>query len=298
MLGLDNFSTSELWNIWMGLWIAFLTVLYFVIIGPLRHKFQDSGPVTVTRQCLFVLGMAIYYFAQGGPMNMLSHLMFSMHMTSMALSFLIATPLILLGLPGWLFKSFIDRKGIAPVFRFLIHPLVTVLAFNALFSFYHMPLIMDFVSVRYWAHDLYDVLLLITSIMMWWPIIAPIPELVRLSELRRMAYVFANGVLITPACAIIIFAQVPLYATFNDPLMWAKSLGYCLPSWGSDEILRELIGPQTFAWLPPRDDQQLGGVLMKVLQEIIYGSALAYIFFNWYINEKKNDPMEPDPLPQ
>jgi putative membrane protein len=297
LFGLNNFSFTELWSPWFALWMVFIVAIYFAVIGPLRSRFKGSVPVPAWRQFTFVLGAIVYYLAQGGPLDILSHLMFSMHMLSMALAFLVAPPLMLLGLPGWLFRPVIGRAGIAPVFRFLTHPLVTVLAFNALFSFYHLPLVHDFVRTQYLVHDIYYAVLLITAFMMWWPIIGPIPELVRLSELRKLAYVFANGVLITPACALIIFAQNPLYDTFNDPATWAQALGYCVP-WGSEAILKELIGPETFAWLPPKDDQQLGGVLMKVLQEIIYGSALAYIFFNWYINEKKQDSMEPDPLPQ
>jgi hypothetical protein len=35
----------------------------------------------------------------------------------------------------------------------------------------------------------------------------------RLTELRKMGYIVANGILLYPACALIIFADKPLYAT-------------------------------------------------------------------------------------
>jgi putative membrane protein len=44
-----------------------------------------------------------------------------------------------------------------------------------------------------------------------------------------------------------------------------------------------------FAHLSPLDDQQLGGVIMKIIQEIVYGATLAYIFFRWYRRERKED---------
>jgi putative membrane protein len=40
------------------------------------------------------------------------------------------------------------------------------------------------------------------------------------------------------------------------------------------------------------NDQQLGGVIMKIVQEIVYGIALAYTFFRWYRTERKQEEEE------
>ena len=40
--------------------------------------------------------------------------------------------------------------------------------------------------------------------------------------------------------------------------------------------------------MTPIDDQQLGGILMKIVQEIIYAAFLMSIFFKWYKNEQDN----------
>jgi putative membrane protein len=34
------------------------------------------------------------------------------------------------------------------------------------------------------------------------------------------------------------------------------------------------------------DDQRLGGIIMKLMQELTYGSVLAYVFTSWYRKEK------------
>ena len=34
-------------------------------------------------------------------------------------------------------------------------------------------------------------------------------------------------------------------------------------------------------------DQQLGGVLMKVIQEIVYGFVLARVFLEWYKKDQQ-----------
>ncbi|MNQ80476.1 Cytochrome c oxidase caa3 assembly factor [compost metagenome] len=117
----------------------------------------------------------------------------------------------------------------------------------------------------------YHTMLLVTAFIMWFPVFCPLPELNRLNDLKKMAYIFGNGVLLTPACALIIFADTIIYDMYDNVTV-------------------------PFAHLSPLDDQQLGGVIMKILQEIIYGATLAYIFFRWYRRERKDED-ELDPLP-
>ena len=40
--------------------------------------------------------------------------------------------------------------------------------------------------------------------------------------------------------------------------------------------------------MDPVSDQQVGGVLMKIIQEIIFGVILARIFRQWWISERAN----------
>lgn len=271
----------------MALTVA-IGAVYLWLVGPKRGSFAGSEPVHAGKKLIFLLGIGVYYFAQGGPLNLLGHLMFSAHMTAMSLAYMVAPPLILLGIPGWLVQPLINQKAINKVVKALTQPLVAVVTFNVLFSMYHLPVAHDYVMTHYTLHTVFFFVLLIAAFMMWWPILAPTPELNGMSELKKMGYIFANGVLITPACALIIFANTPVFATYNDPLMWAKAMGYCIPG-NSQELLANFTGPQFFALLGAQEDQQLGGVVMKIVQEITYGAALAYIFFNWYIRERAKD---------
>lgn len=295
MLGLQYFSFTDLWNPWQMMLTIAIGAVYLVLTGPKRSLFANSEPVTVGRKSLFLLGIAVYYFANGGPMNLLGHLMFSAHMTAMSLAYLVAPPLILLGIPGWMIRPLLTKKFVGGIVKALTNPLLSVVTFNMLFSFYHLPLIHDYVMTHYTIHSIFFIVLLVTAFMMWWPIVTPAPEVNGLSELKKMGYIFANGVLITPACALIIFASTPVFATYNDPQMWAKAMGYCVPA-NSQLLLENFSGPEFFALLDPQEDQQLGGVIMKILQEITYGAALAYIFFNWYIRERAKDDQDPDSI--
>ncbi|NMO97314.1 cytochrome c oxidase assembly factor CtaG [Paenibacillus lemnae] len=292
MLGLEYFSFAEQWS---PLFLAFMLLVlagYFVVIGPLSSRFEGSEPVSAGRKILFISGMLVMYLAQGGPINLLGHTMFSFHMISMAMSYLVATPLLILGIPVWLWRYFDRVNPLREKLGFLSRPILSAVLFNGLFSFYHFPAIHDFVMLNFWVHRLYYIVLFIASILMWWAIIQPIPEKDKSTGLAKMGFIFLNMVLLTPACALIIFSAEPMYATYSDPATWAKAMGYCVSS-GSTALLSQFGGPEFFGYLDPKTDQRVGGIIMKFFQEIIFASMLAYVFFHWYKRENEED----DPLP-
>lgn len=172
----------------------------------------------------------------------------------------------------------------------MMNPIITLLLFNMLFSIYHVPFVHDYVMTHFSVHRLYYSVLLITSFMMWWQIACPVPEWNRLTDLKRMAYVFANGILLTPACALIIFATTPLYAIYNDPNVWVTAMGYCVTG-DPSRLLDTFSGPQFFNLMGVVEDQQLGGIVMKLVQEFMYGFILAYIFKQWFKREQTEDDL-------
>lgn len=287
MFGLQYFSFQALFSPYFLCFMVALCVVYAGIIGPYRHRFAGSEPVLLYKQFLFYTGMFLFYLAQGGPFELLGHMMFSFHMVSMAIAYVIVPPMILIGIPDWAWRSFINRFKVRQL-RFLMHPILTAMLFNVLFSFYHVPQAHDVIMTNYPLHTAYYIVLLITSFMMWWHITCPVPEYNQLSELQKMGYIFLNGLLLTPACALIIFAGAPLYAVYSDPKVWAEAMGYCVPG-DPSILLQQFKGPAFFNIMSATDDQQLGGVIMKLLQETVYASMLLYVFRQWYKRENVED---------
>jgi len=273
--------------------VASIAVLYIVSVGQYRTVwFSKSEPVSAGKKAAMLSGLAVYYLAQGGPLELAGHLIFSAHMLLMALSYLVAVPLVLYGIPDWMYRAALRNDAVKSVFRRMTNPILTLLMFNILFSIYHMPVVHDYVMVHFTVHRLYYAILFITSFMMWWNIINPLPEYERLSDVKKMGYVFANGALLTPSCALIIFASEPLYATYTDPQVWAVALGYCVPK-GAEAILAQFSGPEAFALMPAIEDQQFGGIIMKFVQEIMYIAFLFYIFLRWYKRENPSNTVDP-----
>ncbi len=77
-----------------------------------------------------------------------------------------------------------------------------------------------------------------------------------------------------------------MYATYTDGEMWLRAMELCVPSATLSGLSGSGLSPELFTNVAPKIDQQLGGVLMKVIQEIVLGYMLVKVFFAWYEKEK------------
>lgn len=270
-------SFFDLWSPEVILITLLLAILYFTITGPLHKRFENATPATTKQRWLFVFALILFFAAEGSPIQYYGHhYLFSVHMLQQSILYFALPPLTLLAMPEWLLERIFRPKPLQYLLNGMTHPLVAALLFNSLFSFYHVPFIFDAAMANHTLMTVYHLILVATAFGMWWPIVSPLSDNKhQLAGLKKLAYIFANGVLITPACALIIFANEALYQSYiNAPILYS----------GQD----------------PHSDQRLGGIIMKLMQEAVYGGVLAYVFYNWYKREKQNDlPMEhPHPVPE
>lgn len=290
-LELQIFGFRALWSPYFLLFTVALAAIYFYIAGPGRPKGEETP--SLAQQFMFYAGIVLLYIVKGSPVDLLSHIMFTAHMTQMALYYLLFPILIIKGLPVWVWKKLFALKWTGRILRILTKPLVSLLLFNGLFSMYHMPDIFDYAKSNEVAHAVITTVILFTAFTMWVSVFPPIPQLDRISPLLKIGFIFANGVLITPACGLIIFAEVPIYDTYSEAGAWLQAMSLCVPAGVLNDLAATLSGPSYFTPIPVIEDQQLGGIIMKVMQEIIFGGVIAYIFFNWFNREKD----QIDPLP-
>lgn len=267
-----------------------ITAAYFLITIKYRTKFGNSEPLTVKQAVLFVASVLILYTIKGSPLDLMGHLMFYIHGISMVILVLLIPPLFISSIPQWLWRSILSIKIINGSFKLLTMPIVAVLLFNGLFSFYHIPLVFDYVMQHRLLQDGYLVILFFAAVCMWWQLLSPLPEYKPLGGLKKLAYLFANSLLITPACAMIIFADNPIYAAYYDPDIWGKMMSICVGPGTFSNL--NLSGPELFSSMPLIYDQRLGGVVMKIIQEVIYAVVLAKVFFEWYRKDVEESERE------
>lgn len=247
-----------------------VTALYFLLITRWRNRFSESAPVPFRNQFYFVAGIVLYYAVEGSPWKVLGDYLFSAHMITMTLAYLSVPPLILLGIPRWFWKPVLQKPVLFKTLKICTKPFIIVVLFNMVFSLVHIPLVFDFIMMHTGTMILTNYVLLTLGFLMWWPVITPLPEMRELSYLMKMAYLFADGMLLTPACALLAFSNHPVF----EPYLHVPTLVW---------------------FMTPLWDQQAAGVFMKVLQEITYGIALLFVIYKWITTERKKEKTE-DPF--
>ncbi len=150
---------------------------------------------------------------------------------------------------------------------------------------YHIPIVFDHVMQNGFLHAGYSILLFFVATCMWWSLSWAAAEYKPLSGIKKVAFIFISGILLTPSCALIIFSDTPLYATYSDPQLWGRVMSLCVGSSTFSNL--NLSGPELFSSMSLLHDQQLGGIVMKIIQEIIYSVVLGHVFFEWYRKDQE-----------
>ncbi|MFC7392426.1 cytochrome c oxidase assembly protein [Scopulibacillus cellulosilyticus] len=260
----------SMWHFQWGAIVIILAFVYIKVSGSLTKKYGQKGDtLSVYHKISFFIGLFFIFLAKGTPLDDIGmKYLFSAHMGEMALEYLIIPPLLLLGIPAWVARKILKVPFIDKMVSSMTKPIIAIILFNLFFSIYHVPFIFDFMANHHPFHNIYNIVMILLSIFMWWPITCPVSEKDHLSELQKMGYIFANSVLLTPACALIIFSGTPLYHFYG------QEVPHILPS------------------LSVVEDQQFGGTIMKIVQEIVNGLALGFVFYQWMKKQQEQDKRE------
>lgn len=226
-------------------------------VGPLRARLQGPARVQRGRVALFAAGLAALWLVEGTPFHDLGEIyLFSAHMTQHMVLCYAVPPLLIAGVPDWLWRRLLARPVVAPVVRVLTHPVVALGVFSLAFSLWHVPAIYQGALRNSLVHHIEHVIFIGTGLLLWWPVMSPLEEIPRLADPAKLIYLFVAPIAQFVVAAVLTFAQVPIYATY--------------------------VAAPRISGLTPIGDQQLGGVIMKVGSLIAFGVPLARTFFRWY----------------
>ena len=231
---------------------------YWLAVGPARRRFgwatEGEGP---WRSVSWGAGVAVMFLALNGPVHELAdEALFSAHMVQHMLLMLVMPPFLLLGLPPELVHRAIDKRGVFTLGRLMTHPAVAFIAYNAVFLGWHFPAAYDLALTLHGVHIVQHLMFMAVAVMMWWPVVAPVPELERIPDgPAPMLYVFAFGIPTTILSA---------FLTLSDRLIYPY---YAL-------------APRV-TWLGPLEDQRLGGLIMWIPGMLIFWAAITAVWFRW-----------------
>ena len=173
-------------------------------------------------------------------------------------------PLLLLGTPGWMLRPWVLSRPIRPFARFFSRPLIAFVLFSAVFVTAHFPAGCDLMCRNEDFHIFLHLCFMASGVLMWWPLLSPLPEMPRLSYPAQVMYVFLLLIPMTAVAAPITLASQVIYPWY-------------------------LEGPHGWG-LRPLDDQILGGLVMWIGQGTYLMGVFTAIFYKWSRQDDQDTP--------
>ena len=224
------------------------------------------------RVASFAGALVVIFVALNGPLHNLSDsFLFSAHMAQHLLLTLLFPPLLLYGCPGGVVRPILRPPWVTALGRGVTRPLWAAAIFTAPIVLWHLPRFYEAALRDHNLHILQHLVFLGTAVIMWWPVLSPVPELPRLPYPGQMLYLFLLGLPMSLTGALITLSDAVLY-----------------PFYGA--------APRVRGWLDPVMDQQIGGLLMWVLGTFWLWGAMTVVWFRWARWEERGNPEREVPL--
>ena len=226
---------------------------------------RKRGEVVASQQIAsFMAGIAVLFVSLNGPIHELSdYYLFSAHMVQHLLLTLVMPPLLLLGTPDWLLRSLLRHPALRATARALTSPLPAFGIYNVVFAGWHLPQFYNYALEHHNAHIVQHLMFIAAAVLVWWPVVEPLPEMRNIPTPARMLYLFALGIPMSVVSALITLSSDVLYAWYS-------------------------AAPRVFS-LSAIDDQQMGGLIMWVPGMMVYWIAITILFFRWSRREEKEE---------
>lgn len=263
MLGASLPGWSPHPDVW--LLVAVLAAGYWIAVVRVGPRYAVPGQPIVTRLQVtcWSLGVFAIWLSSDWPIHDIAEQsMYSVHMVQHLLVTLIAVPLLLLGTPAWLARYLLSPGSTRfRIVRFWSRFLPAVIVFNVMLVLTHVPAIVNASLHSALLHFSIHAALFLTSILVWMPVMSPLPEIPRLTWLSRMIYLFLQSIVPTIPASFMTLGDKPLYKFYvGRPHLWGLST---------------------------LEDQQVAGLIMKIGAGMFIGALIAVIFFRWAADEER-----------
>lgn len=256
-MSLAPLPPPEPWQHWdfhpsVVIGLAFLGGLYVSWGGLAARRRQ----VAAFAAALLVLALSL-----NGPLHNLSDdYLFSAHMVQHLVLTLVFPPLLLYGTPASVVRPLLRPRWVLSFARWATRPLMAGVLFSVPITLWHFPRFYEAALEHHGLHIVQHLVFIATGVIMWWPILSPVPELPRASPVAQLVYLFALGFPMSLAGALITLSQQVLYPFYvAAPRVWG---------------------------LAPVADQELGGLIMWVVGTMYLWGAASVVWFRWAAKEE------------
>ena len=238
-------------------------IIGLAVLGGLYVSWGGLGAPR-RRVASFAAALTVLGLALNGPLHNLSDsYLFSAHMAQHLGLILVFPPLLLYGTPAWVVRPLLRPRWVSWFARRATRPLAAGLLFSVPITLWHFPQFYEAALAHHPLHIVQHLVFIATAVIMWWPILSPVPELPRASYMTQLLYLFVLGLPMSLAGALITLADGVLYPFYvSAPRVWG---------------------------LTPMADQQLGGLLMWVVGTIYLWITATVVWFRWSAREESGD---------
>jgi cytochrome c oxidase assembly factor CtaG len=243
-----------------------LLAVYFWAI-----RFKLNGKALV-----FTLAVVILFLALSSPIDVLGDdYLFSAHMLQHMMLGTIAPPLLIAGLPTSMVQSLLRFPLVARIERILGYAPLALVVGTATFWIWHLPYLYNLALENETIHVIEHLLFIATGLMLWWPVLKPIPE-GRLSPLAAIIYMGIAASVGTLLGIIFTVSDTPFYSFYDNPKDETGALHLIRDQWGLSQL----------------DDQKLGGAIMWEPMGFIFLWVMMAAMKDWFKQAKDEAMLE------
>jgi len=204
----------------------------------------------------FYSALAIMFFSLNGWLHDLGDsYLFSGHMVQHLMLAFVVAPLLIMGTSGEMLRPLLQYRAVRAVAVWITAPIRCFAIFNIVVAGWHLPPLYNYALAHHPAHIVQHLMFLAASVLMWWPVLSPMPELPRLSYPGQMLYLFLLS---------IPMAIVSVYISYSDTILY--------PMYAS--------APRIWG-ISPMNDQMIGGLIMWIPGGLFFYTIISIVFFRW-----------------
>lgn len=236
-------------------------------LQPARFA-ADDRPVSVREVILFGAGALALWIALDWPVGLLAAgYLLSAHTVQYLLLVLVGPPLLLVGTPRWLLRRLIRGRRAFRVARYLSRPLVPLLVYNVVLVAMHLPPAVEAAKGSPLVTFSLDMLTIASGLIFWWPALARLPELKPMGYPGRIGYLLLSVFLPTVPAVFFTYSRYPIYELYE-------------------------FAPRVHD-ISAVTDQQVAGLMMKMVGGVILFTTMSVMFFRWHRKEQEGEaPVE------
>ena len=226
-------------------------------VAAIRRRKTHPDDVRPAQCVSFFAGLTVLFGSLTGPVHDLSdYYLFSAHMVQHLLLAFAMPPLLLYGTPAFMLRPLVRDPRVLRLARWLTRPSSAFAVFNLVLVAWHLPPAYNLAMEVHPIHIVQHLMIMAASVVLWWPVLSPLPEVPRAAYPVQLLYLFVVG---------LPMVVVSIFITMADHILY--------PYYAA--------APRVFPALGAQGDQHFGGLIMWIPGGFVFLVAISVVFFRW-----------------